>query len=167
MKISEAAQQPDKKTRCVCLFTSDRYFLTCSEWGNLTLHSHISLKTKHLIAHHISKHPEGRLLLPQKSLTILGATFTCLYVSLSFYMLFFQSKGCESMSLNPTHVSGSVKQEQRVCQNSRWRMWGSNNRDWQRQTEKQHHKHMLTNQKDGDELRHQTACCTALISLRL
>lgn len=85
-----------------------------------------------------------------------------LYAILSVY-------GCERVCMcpNPACVCGSVKQEQRECQNSRRRIWGSNNRDWQRQTEKQHLKHMLTNQKDSDVLKHQTARCTTLISLCL
>lgn len=53
----------------------------------------------------------------------------------------------------PACVRGSVKQEQRECQNSRRRIWVSNNSDWRKQTEKQHHKHMLTNPKDGDVLK--------------
>lgn len=62
-------------------------------------------------------------------------------------------KGGVCVSPNLEQVCFCVKQEQRECQNSRGRIWGSNNRDWQRQTETQHHKHMLTNQKDGDMLK--------------
>lgn len=171
MKRSETARQPDKRARCVYVWSSQ--FLSCSEWGKS--HPLLSYLPPNRVSHAEStsqlKEPRGggkEIVCPEER-----GCWICMFVyitslSFSFYMLFCLSMAVKvCMSLNRAHMCESVKQEQRECQNSRRRIWGSNNRDWQRQTEKQHHKHMLTNQKDSDVLTHQTARCTTLISLRI
>lgn len=121
------------------------------------------------------KAPEAKIWLPSDLTSVCapssaGAAFEsvcmCMLLSLSILYAILSVFSCECVCV-PILCVSSVKQEQRECQNSRGRIWGSNNRDWQRQTEIQHHKHMRTNQKDGDVVKHQTACCTTLISQRL